>query len=85
MKTDKLVNFALNRLDQVGFQLERFGVTDRVNRHNLAASVMAGRHYLEGEWDSVQARYGRQLSDLEALKENVERRAGAIFTPLRKS
>ena len=53
MNTQKLLNTALNSLDRIGFQLDQYGITGKLNRHNLAAFVMLERKHLEGEWDSL--------------------------------
>lgn len=67
MNVKKLADFALNRLDAIGYRLDSFGVTNKVNRHTLAALAMAEQKHLEGEWDSLQARYGSQFRRFEKL------------------
>ncbi|MDX1635794.1 MAG: hypothetical protein R3280_14220 [Marinobacter sp.] len=84
MNTKKLLDTALNGLDYVGFQLDQYGITGKVNRHNLAAFLMAEQHHLEGQWDSLQVRIDRRRASLEALINTVESRTGALLTPLRK-
>ena len=59
MNTQKLTSFALTGLDRVGYQLESFGITDRVNRHTLAALLMAEKTRFEGEMDSLHAKTAR--------------------------
>ncbi|MBS3804319.1 MAG: hypothetical protein KGY54_07205 [Oleiphilaceae bacterium] len=80
MNTKKLLNTALNGLDYVGYQLDQVGITSRVNRHNLAAFLMAEQYRLEGEWESFQARLDRRKAQLDDLKEAFEAR----LAPLRK-
>lgn len=82
MNTQKLLNTALNGLDSVGFRLDELGITSRLNRHNLAAFVMVEQKHLEGEWDSLQARFDRRRSQIEGLLGNVEARADKVFQPL---
>lgn len=82
MNTKKLLNTALNGLDYLGFQLDQFGITGRINRHNVAAFLMAEQHHLEGEWDSLQARFDRRKADFEALVESAENRASRLLAPI---
>jgi len=56
MNTKKIVDTALQGLDNVGFRLESMGVTSKVNRHTLIAFVMAEQKRFEGEMDSLNAR-----------------------------
>ncbi|WP_148864603.1 hypothetical protein [Marinobacter fonticola] len=67
MNTKKALDFALNRLDAVGYQLDRYGITSKVNRHTLIALAMAEQKHLEGEWDSLQTRYGSQIRFVEGV------------------
>ena len=74
MNTQKLINTALNGLDNLGFQLDQYGITSKVNRHNLIALVMLEQKRLEGEWDSLQARFDGQKARVERLAHNLESR-----------
>jgi hypothetical protein len=69
MNFKKLADFGLNRLDAVGYRLDRYGLTSKFNRHTLIAMAMAEQKHLEGEWDSLQARYGNQFRRFEKLTE----------------
>ncbi|MDX1456291.1 MAG: hypothetical protein R3276_01805 [Marinobacter sp.] len=82
MNTKKLIDTALNGLDNIGFQLDQLGITGKVNRHNLAAFVMNEQKHLEGEWDSIQARIDRRKSQIEGLVHDVESRADALLRPV---
>lgn len=84
MDTKALLNTALIGLDHLGYRLDQLGITTRVNRHNVAAYLMAEQYHLEGEWDSLQARLDRRKADLEALKHSLEERAEFIRKPLRR-
>lgn len=79
MNTKKLMNTALNGLDRLGYTLDQYGITGKVNRHNLAAFVMAEQKHLEGEWDSLQVRFERRKASAEALYQSAEARAESIF------
>lgn len=82
MNTKKLIDTALNGLDSLGYQLDQYGITGKVNRHNLAAFVMNEQKHLEGEWDSIQARIDRRKSQLEGLVNAVESRADSLLRPV---
>lgn len=56
MNSKDLTETALRGVDQLGYQLERLGVTDKVNRHNIAAFLMVRQQHLAGEWDSLRTR-----------------------------
>lgn len=84
MDTKTLINTALTGLDHLGYRLDQLGITTRVNRHNLAAFLMAEQHHLEGEWDSLQARFDRRKVDFETLRHTLEVRAEILRKPLRR-
>ncbi|AZT85488.1 MAG: hypothetical protein KA296_16725 [Marinobacter sp.] len=67
MNTQKLMNTALNSLDAIGYRLDQYGITGKVNRHNLAAFIMLEQKHLEGEWDSIQVRLDRRRAQIEGL------------------
>ncbi|EON91817.1 hypothetical protein MARLIPOL_09346 [Marinobacter lipolyticus SM19] len=67
MNTQKLMNTALNSLDAIGYRLDQYGITAKVNRHNLAAFIMLEQKHLEGEWDSIQVRLDRRRAQVESL------------------
>lgn len=84
MNTKTLLDTALTGLDHLGFQLDQLGITSKVNRHNLAALAMAEQHHLEGEWDSIQARFDRRRAQLDSLVSSVEGRVDRLVSPIRK-
>ncbi|MEX2475111.1 hypothetical protein [Marinobacter sp.] len=71
MNTQKLMNTALNSLDELGRRLDQYGITGRINRHNLAAFIMLEQKQLEGEWDSIQAKFDRRRSQVDGLINRV--------------
>lgn len=83
MNTKKLMNLALESVDSLGFQLDQMGITNRLNRHNLAAFLMTEQKRLEGEWDSLQAKADRRRVQLDQFSQLIESRAGALFGPVR--
>lgn len=84
MNTQKLLNMALGGVDSLGFRLDQLGITGKVNRHNIAAFLMAEQWHLEGEWDSIQARVDRRRSQFEQITHLVETRADAVLGPVLK-
>lgn len=84
MNRQKLQDLALQGVDTLGYQLDRLGITSKVNRHNVAAYLMHGQKQLEGEWDSLQVRFDLQRARFEKLSETVEQRANRILRPLKR-
>ncbi len=82
MNTQKLVELALNGLDNVGFRLDQLGITGKVNRHNLAAFLFAEQKHLEGEWDSIQAKVDRRRAQFEHLAQSIESRTDSLLAPI---
>ena len=82
MNTQKLINTALNGLDSIGYQLDQYGITGKLNRHNLAAFIMLEQKHLEGEWDSLQAKFDRRRSQLDGLLTVIETRTDSLIKPL---
>ncbi|WP_336365592.1 hypothetical protein [Marinobacter sp. C2H3] len=82
MNTQTLLKRALEGVDALGFELDRLGVTSRLNRHNLAAYVFNEQKRLEGEWDCLQARVDRRRSQIEGLARQVEQRAAPVVEPV---
>lgn len=83
MNRQKLQDLALQGVDTLGYQLDRLGITSKVNRHNVAAYLMHGQKQLEGEWDSLQVRFDLQRARFEKLSETVEQRANRMLRPLK--
>lgn len=84
MNTQKLLNMALEGVDAIGYRLDQMGVTGKINRHNIAAYLMAEQWHLEGEWDSIQAKVGRRRSQFEHITQALESRANALLGPVRE-
>ncbi|WP_372964195.1 hypothetical protein [Marinobacter sp.] len=82
MNTQKIVGLVLEGVDSLGFKLDEMGITNKLNRHNIAAFLMAEQKHLEGEWDSLQAKVDRRRSQIEHLTQHVENRADAILSPV---
>lgn len=82
MNTDKLLKIALEGVDALGYRLDQFGITGKVNRHNIAAFLMAEQKHLEGEWDSIQVRVNRRRAQVEHLTQQIETRTDALVAPV---
>jgi hypothetical protein len=82
VKTQQLLDTALKGLDRVGFQLDQYGITARLNRHNLKAFILLEQKHLEGEWDSIQVRFDRRRSQLEGVLTAIEARTDPLVKPL---
>ena len=82
MNRQQLLETALNGLDRVGFQLDHYGITGKVNRHNLAAFIMLEQKHLEGEWDSLQVKVDRRRAQVEGLLTAIETRTDPLVRPL---
>jgi hypothetical protein len=82
MNTKQLLDTALNGLDRIGFQLDQYGVTGKLNRHNVAAFIMLEQKHLEGEWDSLQAKFDRRRSQIEGVLTAIETRTDPLIKPL---
>ncbi|TNE75878.1 MAG: hypothetical protein EP339_08465, partial [Gammaproteobacteria bacterium] len=82
MNTQKLIDMALQGVDTLGYRLDQFGITGKLNRHNIAAFLMAEQKHLEGEWDSIQAKVDRRRSQFEQVTHLIESRADAVISPV---
>jgi hypothetical protein len=54
MKTPALVELILRQLDNLGYQLNKRGITDRVNRHNCIAIVLVQQQKWQGELARIE-------------------------------
>lgn len=82
MNTQKLLNIALEGVDALGFRLDQMGITGKVNRHNIAAFLMAEQKHLEGEWDSIQVRINLRRAQFERITQQIETQADALVAPV---
>jgi len=67
---------AMAGIDRVGYELDMYGITSKVNRHNLIGLVMSEQKYLEGELDSLAAR----IDSTKVKLENTFDKAEAIIS-----
>jgi|GEM_PF-488099 len=72
----RIAESAMTGIDRVGYELDMYGITSKVNRHNLIGLVMSEQKYLEGELDSLTAR----IDSTKVKLENTLNKAEAIIT-----
>ena len=72
MKTQDIINFALTGLDYLGYRLEELDITNKVNRHNTVAFVIAEQNRFKGELDSLNARFDQKKARIEKVKRQAE-------------
>ncbi|MFW5825549.1 MAG: hypothetical protein ACOCVV_11375 [Marinobacter sp.] len=82
MNKENLTQAALRGVDLLGYQLDRLGITDKVNRHNIAAFLMAEQHHLEGEWESLQTRLERYRRQAGDLLDSLEKDGAPVLRPV---
>lgn len=67
MNKKELQSLALRGVDALGAKLDDLSVTNRFNRHNIAAFVMAWQWRLQGEKDRAGIRLQRYRRRAEPL------------------
>lgn len=63
----------LTNIDNLGYKLDEIGVENQINRHNLIAFIMASQKQLEGELDSLSARYDTNKAKIDNLARSAEK------------
>ncbi len=72
MNTKKIADLALQQLDNVGFQLRSYGITDKVNRHDIVAFAMAQQNRFKGEMTRLDLHVGIQKARLQKARNEAE-------------
>ena len=72
MNIKHFADTALGQLDNIGFQLDEMGITDKVNRHTIIAFAMNEQQRLQGELDSLKARVGSRKVQVNRLITRAE-------------
>lgn len=67
MNKKELQSLALRGVDALGAKLDDLSVTNRFNRHNIAAFAMAWQWRLQGERDRTDIRFQRYRRLAEPL------------------
>lgn len=71
MNKKELQNLALQGIDALGYTLDDLGVTNRLNRHNIAAFVMIWHWRLQGEKDRAEIRFQRYRRRAAPLRQKA--------------
>lgn len=71
MKTVFLAELALKQLDNLGYQLNQRGITDRINRHNCIAILMVQQQKLKGELVRAKLHWGIIKNQAQQLKKKL--------------
>lgn len=72
MNTKKITDIALQQLDNVGFQLRAYGITDKVNRHDIVAFAMSQQNRFKGEMTRLELHVGIQKERLLKARDEAE-------------
>ena len=67
----KAGEIALKQLDIIGYELSRKGVTDKINRHTIAALIVTEDQRLQGELSRLQLRIDMQRAKIENAKNKL--------------
>ena len=72
MNTKKIADLALQQLDNVGYQLRKHGITDKVNRNDIVAFAMAQQNRFKGEMTRLELHVGLQKARIEKARNEAE-------------
>jgi len=72
MIKERLIETTLNNLDTLGYQLQKYGVTDRVNRHNLIALAITQQDRLEGELVRIELKLESSRAKAASLYQSAQ-------------
>lgn len=88
MKTPKVVELALNQVDTIGFELQKRGITQKVNRHTIVANALMAKDRVLGEkrrLDLVLARHKYRLEKpIQLIEKTWHSTRGYVPSPVRK-
>lgn len=79
MNKDTLINFALGQLDNLGYELQRRGISGQVNRHNLAALAMTQQQRVKGEITRAELQIGLQKARIQKLRNQANQTIDQIL------
>ncbi|MDX1696425.1 MAG: hypothetical protein R3208_21850 [Ketobacteraceae bacterium] len=68
---NSLLDFALRQIDNLGYELQRRGISSQVNRHNLAALAMTKQQQFKGELTRYELHVGLQRARLEKARQQA--------------
>ena len=70
---------ALRQLDSAGYYLSRYGISDKVNRHNLIALVMTRRERIKGELSRLELKVALQRKQLQQQVDRISDTADQLI------
>ena len=68
---ERYAELALRQLDTAGYYLNRYGISEKVNRHNLIALVMTQRARIKGELGRLELRIAMQRKQLQQRVDRI--------------
>jgi len=71
-KVARLGEAVLTQVDNLAYNLDKYGVENTINRHTLIAGILFGQKRFEGELDSLKARTGSTKANLNDLLATAE-------------
>ena len=71
LKPAALAELALKQIDTLGYQLEKRGISHRVNRHNLIAMALVKQQKLKGEIARAELHWGLLKTQLKKLRSST--------------
>jgi len=84
-QAEKVLNTALNGLDLIGYRLDQFGITDKLNRHNALAFLFAEQQRLKGELDSLNVKVMARKAQLDRVRNQLEQHVSSVLEPLKST
>lgn len=79
MNLETAANFALKQVDNLGYYLSRYGVSNKVNRHNLIALAMTEKSHLLGEYSRMELKAKIQRNRLEKQVFKLNQQADEVI------
>lgn len=76
---EQIAELALRQLDTAGYYLGRYGISDRINRHNLIALLMTQKERARGELSRLELRAALQRKRLQQTLDQVNRSADQLI------
>ena len=71
MNSKTVLDFALSQLDNLGYELQRRGISSQVNRHNLAALAMTKQQQIKGEVARYELKLAIQKNKIEKARQQA--------------
>lgn len=71
MNSKTVLDFALSQLDNLGYELQRRGISSQVNRHNLAALAMTKQQQFKGEVARYELKLAIQKNKIEKARQQA--------------